>query len=384
MKSIIFIASLFLLSAFSAIAQLPSQPDQTTYGIAQLINDKAKQFKLGAVHSESAKMRPTVGKGGYFLRYEKGWVYYNPKLNKAFAIWGDIMKRWSEVGFENGWLGFPTTDHTPTPNRAGFFVAFDNGSIYHSQHYGTHFVAGAFREEWAKRGYENGLTLGFPKTDELEIFISGYTRYQQFEKGTLFFGINQPVLYSDNPNAVNPNVVNTSGYELKFTPKNLTGWEGTISVDDGIDLYGWMDIRVFKTDKAEAKDIDQKSFSLFNIDKARYMPNAVSLTTNDLNFNSTNESFIRRYMISQTEIDAGAFIRITYWLNDQDSSSSNDYLNLQLDNGKWNYNGGNHRYREIKLSELVRNANSIEKMDRLTDGQGDEVNVSYKLSISKK
>lgn len=185
-------------------AQLPSQTDNGQYAIAQMIAAKAQQFKLGAIHSESPKMRPTAGKGGYFLRYEKGWVYYNPKLNKAFAIWGDIMKKWSLAGYETGWLGFPITDHSPTPNRSGFFVAFDNGSIYNNPQTGSHFVGGAFREEWARRGWENSVDLGFPKTDEVEIFINGYTRYQQFEKGTLFFGNGKSIFYVNNPNATTP------------------------------------------------------------------------------------------------------------------------------------------------------------------------------------
>lgn len=185
-------------------AQIASQIDNGQYAIAQMIDAKAKQFKLGAIHSESPKMRPTAGKGGYFLRYEKGWVYYNPKLNKAFAIWGDIMKKWSEAGYETGWLGFPITDHTPTPNKSGFFVAFDNGSIYNSPQLGSHFVGGAFRDEWAIKGWENSAELGFPKTDEVQININGYTRYQQFEKGTLFFGNGKGIFYLNNPNATTP------------------------------------------------------------------------------------------------------------------------------------------------------------------------------------
>lgn len=209
MKKSILIVCLFLCG-YNLLAQLPSQTDNGQYAIAQMIATKAQQFKLGAIHSESPKMRPTAGKGGYFLRYEKGWVYYNPKLNKAFAVWGEMMKKWSETGYETGWLGFPITDHTPTPNKAGFFMAFDNGSIYNSTQTGTHTVGGTIRDEWAKRGWENSAELGFPKTDELQINVDGYTRYQQFEKGTLFFGNGKNVLYVNNPDATTP-TANASG-----------------------------------------------------------------------------------------------------------------------------------------------------------------------------
>ncbi|TFF36586.1 thiol-activated cytolysin family protein [Mucilaginibacter psychrotolerans] len=99
--------------------------------IAGLIKQKAAQAGLGNVHSESPAMRPTAGPGGYFLRYEKGWVYYNPSLKQAFAIYGDIMKKWGETGYETGPLGFPASDEMDA-DQSGFkrMSKFDNGNIY--------------------------------------------------------------------------------------------------------------------------------------------------------------------------------------------------------------------------------------------------------------
>jgi hypothetical protein len=355
-----------------SFAQLPSQTDNGQYAIAQMIASKAQQFKLGAIHSESPKMRPTAGKDGYFLRYEKGWVYYNPKLNKAFAIWGDIMKKWSEAGYETGWLGFPITDHTPTPNRSGFFVAFDNGSIYNNPQTGSHFVGGAFREEWARRGWENSADLGFPKTDEVEIFINGFTRYQQFEKGTLFWGANKSVVYTNNPNATTP--PNDVMKELSFVSRSLGGFEPTTDIDGGeIELYGWMDLRVYKGNGQEISDADGKSFSVFNIQKKQPI---------DLMYQTPTffKEAIRHYNISQSDIDGNAYLRITYWLNDKDISNSDDYLKLENYNGRWKYNGGDHPYREIKLKEIIRNGNDKEYLDIGSDGS-DKVNIWYYLTI---
>lgn len=354
-------------------AQLSSQTDNGQYAIAQMIASKAQQFKLGAIHSESPKMRPTAGKDGYFLRYEKGWVYYNPKLNKAFAIWGDIMKKWSEAGYETGWLGFPITDHTPTPNRSGFFVAFDNGSIYNNPQTGSHFVGGAFREEWARRGWENSADLGFPKTDEVEIFINGYTRYQQFEKGTLFWGANKSVLYSNNPNAATP--PNDETKELSFTPNLIWGLESSIDVNERIKLYGWMDLRVDKGNGQEITDVDGRSFSLFNIQKNQ------PVDLQDIGYTPTFfKETSRHYNVSQSDIDGNAYLRITYWLNDKDISNSDDYLKLENYNGRWKYNGGDHPYREIKLKEIIRNGNSKIYKDTGSDGS-DKVFISYHFTI---
>ncbi|MFC4262737.1 LGFP repeat-containing protein [Ferruginibacter yonginensis] len=362
------------------VAQLNSTPANTTYDIAQMISVKAKQKNLGAIHTESNIMRPTAGKGGYFLRYEKGWVYYNPRLNQAFAIWGETMKKYQAANYEMGWLGFPTTDPKNTPNRTGTYQHFDGGSIYYSPTTGYHSIGGAFKDYWSKKGWENSAELGFPTTDEVEIFIDGYTRYQQFEKGTLFFAPNKPVLYSNNPNAVTPPKDNSNQFELTFTPMSISGKEnGALEIVDYIDLYGWMDIRVYQGNGTEVIDADGKSFSLFNIDKSRYL-NEETSSRGKLSFVENNNQYKRFYNLSQTQINDNAYIRITYWLNDHDETSADDYLKLQNNNGSWRYNNGNHPYKEIKLKEIIRNNNILNINDHLTDGS-DYVNIKYKLQI---
>jgi|GEM_PF-2809828 len=361
----------FILLFAESSAQLSSYNDNSEYGIAQKISDKAKQRNLGKVHSESAKMRPTAGKGGWFLRYEKGWVYYNPNNQNAFAIWGDIMKKWATQGYETGWLGFPASDHSNTPNRTGAFVHFDNGSIYWSPNTGTHFVGGAFRDYWKNKGWENSPELGFPKTDEMEIFSNGYTRYQQFEKGTLFWGPDKSVLYSNNSNTTTP--PNDETKVLSFMPNLISGAEVSIDVTEVIQLYGWMDLRVYKGNGQEITDADGKSFSLFNIQKKQ----PVNVVDYNLDFFRTAH---RHYNISQSDIDGNAYIRITYWLNDKDVTNSDDYLKLENYNGRWNYNGGDHPYREIKLKEIVRNGSNKKYLDVGSDGS-DKVWISYYLTI---
>jgi hypothetical protein len=367
------------LITFNSFAQLLSQTDNGQYAIAQMIAEKARQRNLGAVHSESPKMRQTAGKGGYFLRFEKGWVYYNPKLNKAFAIMSNMMQKWGEAGYETGWMGFPISDNLETPKVYGFYTAFENGSIYSSQKNGMHYVGGAFRDEWAKRGYENSPSLGFPKTDEIAISIDGYTRYQQFERGTLFFGKGKDVRYSTDHNATSP--PNVKNYTLNFIPNYSNGGEGKGDVD-GIDLYGWMDIRVYRASGAEIKDNSNKSFSLFNIEKDKNLEDEGFNT--HLNFGPNNPLFTRQYNITQTDIDENTYVRIIYWLNDYDKSSASDYMKLQDANGTILYNYGNHPYKDIKLSEIVKYNNKTSRSDYLTDGSGDSYRINYILSLNKK
>ena len=377
------IALFALLSSLATTAQLNSQTDNTEYGIAQTIATKATQKKLGAIHAESPTMRRTAGKGGWFLRYEKGWVYYNPKLNQAFAIWGETIKKYEAAQYETGWLGFPATDPKNTPNRTGTYQHFDGGSIYYSPNTGYHYVGGAFKNYWAGKGYENSAELGFPKTDEIEIFIDGYTRYQQFEKGTLFFAAGKEVLYSPNPNAATPPQNTSPQFSLQFEPSNLFSdgdqSKGTIG-GEAIDLYGWMDIRVYKGDGKEITDESNKSFSLFYIPEKNRIDN---VTANILNFLPQNINMHRSYNLTQADIYANAYIRVTYWINDHDDVSSNDYLKLQAFNGSWYYNKGNHPYREIKIKDIDKNFGSLQLVDHLTDTK-EYIDFTYNLKLIKK
>jgi hypothetical protein len=82
-----------------------------------------------------------------------------------------------------GFLGYPTTDETVTPDGIGRYNHFQNGSIYWSPTTGAHEVRGAIREEWAARGWEKS-TLGYPVSDETDE-IDGSGRVSLFEHGAI-------------------------------------------------------------------------------------------------------------------------------------------------------------------------------------------------------
>ena len=58
-------------------------------------------------------------------------------------------------------LGYPTSDETSTPNGAGRFNHFENGSIYYHPAVGIWEVRGAIKERWGALGYE-ALVPGLP------------------------------------------------------------------------------------------------------------------------------------------------------------------------------------------------------------------------------
>ena len=73
------------------------------------------------------------------------------------------------AGWENGFLGFPTSTATGLPG--GSYAHFQGGSLY-SSGAGTHAVAGAVRSAWAAQGWEAG-TLGYPASDRFGGLVAG-------------------------------------------------------------------------------------------------------------------------------------------------------------------------------------------------------------------
>ncbi|MEV7418868.1 FG-GAP-like repeat-containing protein [Streptomyces sp. NPDC089919] len=105
----------------------------------------------------------------------------------AHKVCGPILAKYLSVGGTD--LGYPSTDTTPTPDRYGWYGHFkvpgqdSYSSIYWSPDTGAHVVWGAIRTKWAGMGWENGY-LGFPSSDEYgqtngarSDFEGGYIRW---------------------------------------------------------------------------------------------------------------------------------------------------------------------------------------------------------------
>ena len=122
--------------------------------------------------------------GGAFSRFEAGSIYVSPATG-AHEVHGSIRAAWGTAGWENGPLGYPTTDETRTPTRPGAYNHFAGGSVYWSPSTGAHPVVGALRDAWARSGWEQGC-LGFPVADPVTTG-SGASRSttSAFERGTI-------------------------------------------------------------------------------------------------------------------------------------------------------------------------------------------------------
>ncbi|MER5394622.1 PQQ-dependent sugar dehydrogenase [Saccharopolyspora sp. NPDC002686] len=113
-------------------------------------------------------------------------IYWTPDTG-SHAVWGAIRQNWAANGWERGPLGYPTTDEVTTPDGIGRYNHFSKaGSIYWSPGSGAHAIWGAIRVTWSQLGWELG-PLGYPTTDETTT-PDGIGRYNHFSKaGSIYW-----------------------------------------------------------------------------------------------------------------------------------------------------------------------------------------------------
>ena len=102
--------------------------------------------------------------GGCISTFQNGALVYTGARG-ALVVRGSVLGGWAAAGREGGVLGYPVHDTICGLVRSGCYQVFDGGSLYSSGGTGAHFVRGAIRERWAALGWENG-SLGYPTTDE--------------------------------------------------------------------------------------------------------------------------------------------------------------------------------------------------------------------------
>ena len=122
---------------------------------------------------------------GKYNHFQGGSLWYHPATGNAFLVKGDIYRKWSALRRGAGLLGYPTTDEKVTPNGRGRYNHFQNGSIYWTPEHGAFEVHGLIRNKWADAEWERGV-LGFPVTDEGQS-PDGVARFNHFEGGSVYY-----------------------------------------------------------------------------------------------------------------------------------------------------------------------------------------------------
>jgi uncharacterized protein with LGFP repeats len=134
-----------------------------------------EQGFLGYPTSQESRIRD----GGAYQKYQGGIMYWAPATG-AHSVSGPIRELYGSSGYENGYLGYPTSQEFPT--LTGSYQRFQGGVAYQSPSTGPNAVAVPFLGLYAALGYENGM-LRFPRS--AAVTDEDGTRSQSFEGGTL-------------------------------------------------------------------------------------------------------------------------------------------------------------------------------------------------------
>ncbi|WP_307090832.1 LGFP repeat-containing protein [Rhodococcus sp. SORGH_AS_0301] len=127
--------------------------------------------------------------GGRHQEFQNGAVYvaFQNAIGSAIRN-GPIRDKWNSVGGNTPGgtlLGYVTGDEIVLPDNQGRMARFQNGVIYWSPNSGAHYVLSAILDKWASLGYESGV-LGYPLSDEL-VNPDNIGRRQQFQNGFIYW-----------------------------------------------------------------------------------------------------------------------------------------------------------------------------------------------------
>lgn len=127
------------------------------------------------------------GAKGRFNLFQGGAITWKQGTKEAFETHGAIRSKFGQMGWEAGFLGFPTTDETRTPDGVGRFNHFEGGSVYWKPSISAHEVHGLIGQYWANHGWETNPELGYPISDETPTYAGSKHRFSDFENGVVYW-----------------------------------------------------------------------------------------------------------------------------------------------------------------------------------------------------
>jgi uncharacterized protein with LGFP repeats len=116
---------------------------------------------LGYPLTDEVALQDGIGRCNHF---QGGSIYWTPNTG-AHEVHGAIRDEWTSLGWQAGFLGYPLTDEVALQDGIGRCNHFQGGSIYWTPDTGAHEVHGAIRDKWISLGWQLGY-LGYPTSDE--------------------------------------------------------------------------------------------------------------------------------------------------------------------------------------------------------------------------
>ena len=124
-----------------------------------------------------------AGIRGALQSYENGQIRWSSQ-GGAHPIWGKILERYETAEAEGRSLGWPLSDEMKDAANGGAYQHFTGGSIYFHPSTGAHRVTGGIRNLWEDQGWERGQ-MGYPTGEETTTAGGGV--YQTFQGGTAYW-----------------------------------------------------------------------------------------------------------------------------------------------------------------------------------------------------
>lgn len=149
-----------------------------------IAKDGLIRAKFEALGGEPALGKPVETLIGSMWRFAASAIVYDAGTEAAYEIHGAIYQRWHEAGGLG--YGIPCTDELPTPDGVGRFNHFNGGtaSIYWTPQTGAHTIYGDIRRRWSELGWEKSY-LGYPVSDEVAFADGG--RANEFQHGGIYW-----------------------------------------------------------------------------------------------------------------------------------------------------------------------------------------------------
>ncbi|MEE2522412.1 CAP domain-containing protein [Pseudarthrobacter sp. J75] len=121
--------------------------------------------------------------GGVHQLYQGGAIVWSPATGGQIST-GGIRTVWLANGAENGNLGYPTSNEITGLRNGGVQQTYQGGAIIWSPANGGYVSIGGIRTLWAATGYENGR-LGYPTSNEYATYGGGVA--QNYQGGVIFW-----------------------------------------------------------------------------------------------------------------------------------------------------------------------------------------------------
>ena len=165
------------------VGQLAEGIKITPVAMEILRMEKAIQARFDSLGDLKCSFGSLVEKEGRFWYYQHGCLHYK-NADNIFEIHGDIYKKWVKLG--GAGFGKPDTDELPCVDGTGRFNHFENGTktIFWHPFTGANAVEGDIKIRWNELGWERGY-LGYPTSDEVDFPDGG--RVNSFQNGGIYW-----------------------------------------------------------------------------------------------------------------------------------------------------------------------------------------------------